>query len=35
MRTFFVVWVSLGVGFILGTIWTGYFNSTKEDEHDL
>lgn len=30
MRTFFVVWVSLGIGFVLGTIWTGFFNATKE-----
>lgn len=35
MRTFFVVWVSLGIGFVLGTIWTGHFNSIKENEHDL
>jgi len=35
MITFFVVWVSLGIGFILGTVWTGHFNAIKEDEHDL
>lgn len=32
MSKFLIVWISLGVGFVLGTIWTGYFNAAKEAE---
>ena len=26
------IWLSLSIGFVAGTVWTGYFQSLKEGE---